>query len=143
MSSGEILNFLPACPLVSRARRGILPAAPQNRDPGSNLVTGAPDQQRIMPQEAARCAASGERKLWDSNQPFALSLARPSASSAVPPFAEPLLPFSVTVAFTSDDPLRFSTATAFSSFVTLMSQVLSGFETLQHPTGQLVHTFNE
>src|ERR1700710_2083598 len=68
----------------------------------------------------------------DSNQPLALSLARSSASSAVPPLAEPLLPFSITVAFTSDDPLRFSTVTVFSSFVTLMSRFLSGLQQTQH-----------
>jgi hypothetical protein len=61
----------------------------------------------------------------DSYPPFALSLARPSASFAVPPFGDPLLPFSVTVALVSDDPLRFSTVTVFSSVVTLLSQVLS------------------
>src|SRR4051812_17206017 len=141
MSSGEILNFLPACPLVSRARCGILHAAAQNRDPGSNLVTGAPDQQRITPQRGGALRSIRGTKTVDSNQPFALSLARPSASSAVPPFAEPLLPFSVTVALVSDDPLRFSTVTVFSSFVTLMSQVLSGQDTPtpNGPTGSCVH----
>ena len=61
-----------------------------------------------------------------------------SASSAVPPLAAPLLPFSVTVAFTSDDPLRFSTVTVFSSFVTLIFWVLSGLNQTQPRTEQLV-----
>ena len=43
----------------------------------------------------------------DSYPPFAFSLARFSASPAVAPFAEPLLPFSVTVALVSDESLRF------------------------------------
>lgn len=64
--------------------------------------------------------AHSVHRLVDSNQPFALSLARPSASLTVPPVADPVLPFSVSH-IRLDDPLRFSTVTVFSFLRTLMS----------------------
>src|SRR4051812_1911953 len=75
----------------------------------------------------------------DNYPSFVLSLARPSASSAVAPFAAPVLPFSVTVALVSEESLRFSTVTVFSCVVTLRSGFLSGSHQTQHRTGQLVH----
>jgi hypothetical protein len=98
---------------------------------------------KFLPGDQSPAGSPSGKAAVDSYLPFALSLARPSASSAVPPFADPLLPFSVTVALVSDDPLRFSTVTVFSSFVTLMSQVLSGLQQTQHRTEQLVHALNK
>src|SRR4051794_21364280 len=51
---------------VSRTRCGILHAAPQSRDPGSNaIITGTPALQRTASRRATRCAASGARLMGD------------------------------------------------------------------------------